>query len=333
MAAGAVASKALAAETAVTTGRTMPRAKASAGTPEKPLPILDRTLRAGQYEWRPDLAPQGSVVFIVSLPDQLCHVYRNGVRIGVSTCSTGKAGHRTPAGVFVILQKNKDHKSNIYNNAPMPNMQRLTWTGIALHAGNLPGYPASHGCVRLPKKFSELIFSITSLGIPVIIADAKTQPEVVVHSGFLLPAQAQAQAAAAMTEAAKLRAPKDVLSAVVSAADRKAIALMDGKVIWESEIDIVDPRKPFGESAFTLLGPAPEGGTYRWMANKLDGSSREVIGKRDEVLARIKVKKIEDQRQMLASAKGQPTLVVTDRQASLNTRTDSDFVIADALVS
>ena len=71
------------------------------------------------------------------------YVYRNGVRIAASTCSTGKLGHRTPTGVFKILQKDKNHHSSTYNNAPMPYMNRLTWSGIALHAGQLPGYPAS----------------------------------------------------------------------------------------------------------------------------------------------------------------------------------------------
>ena len=110
-------------------------------------------------------------MIVISLPEQLVHVYRNGVTIGVSTCSTGKPGNRTPTGVFTILQKNADHYSSTYNNAPMPNMQRLTWRGVALHAGNLPGYPASHGCVRLPKNFSKVLFSVTQLGTPVIIAD------------------------------------------------------------------------------------------------------------------------------------------------------------------
>jgi lipoprotein-anchoring transpeptidase ErfK/SrfK len=312
-----------------------PAAKPPVPAASKPLPsaVDPARLKPGQFEWRPSLAPEGSVVFIVSLPEQIIHVYRNGVRIGVSTCSTGKPGYRTPAGVFVILQKNKDHYSSTYNNAPMPNMQRLTWRGVALHAGNLPGYPASHGCVRLPKKFSEHIFGITTLGVPVIIADAKSQPEVVVHPGLLLPSEAEKVASEAMTEAAKARTAKDVMSAVVSHTDRRALLLIDGKVIWESEIDIVDPRKPFGDHAFTLLGPAPEGGTYRWMANDFRRPSREVVGKRDGVLSRIKVKKLEEQRQYLAAAKGHPTLVVTDRPAGIKTRTDNDFVIADALVS
>jgi hypothetical protein len=88
--------------------------------------------------------------------------------------------------VFSILQKNKDHYSKKYNNAPMPNMQRLTWDGIALHAGNLPGYPASHGCVRLPLEFSKLLFGVTSIGATVVITRSREAPSVV--AGDLLVA-------------------------------------------------------------------------------------------------------------------------------------------------
>ena len=106
--------------------------------------------------------------------EQRVHVYRNGIRIAVSTCSTGKPGPRHADRRFHVLQKDKDHRSSTYNNAPMPNTNRLTWDGIALHAGNLPGYPASHGCVRLPLEFSALLFEVTHLGTPVIIADDTT---------------------------------------------------------------------------------------------------------------------------------------------------------------
>ena len=78
---------------------------------------------------------------MVSLTEQKAYIYRNGIAIGVSTLSSGKKGRETPTGVFSILQKSVDHKSDLYNSAPMPYMQRLTWDGIALHAGNLPGYP------------------------------------------------------------------------------------------------------------------------------------------------------------------------------------------------
>ena len=109
-----------------------------------------KDLKPGEFTWHPDRQPKGPVAVVISIPEQRVHVYRNGVRIAVSTCSTGKPGHETPTGVFVVLQKDKYHKSSTYNDAPMPNMNRLTWSGIALHAGKLPGYPASHGCVRLP---------------------------------------------------------------------------------------------------------------------------------------------------------------------------------------
>jgi lipoprotein-anchoring transpeptidase ErfK/SrfK len=91
---------------------------------------------------------------LISVPEQVMHVYRNGILIGRSTVSTGSTGHATPGGVFSILEKKQEHYSKTYDNAPMPNMQRLTWTGIAMHSGNLPGYPASHGCIRLPFDFS-----------------------------------------------------------------------------------------------------------------------------------------------------------------------------------
>jgi hypothetical protein len=111
-------------------------------------------------------------------------VYRNGVRIGVATVSTGKPGYETPTGLFTILQKKREHYSNLYDDAPMPFMQRLTWGGIALHAGRIPGYPASHGCVRLPYAFSELLFEVTSHGITVVITDQPGQAPMLADPGL-----------------------------------------------------------------------------------------------------------------------------------------------------
>jgi lipoprotein-anchoring transpeptidase ErfK/SrfK len=115
-------------------------------------------LKPGEFIWHPETSKAGPIVMVVSLPEQLAYVYRNGVAIGISTVSTGKKGNETPTGVFTILQKHADHYSNVYNNAPMPYMQRLTWSGVALHAGKLPGYPASHGCVRMPYEFAQLLY-------------------------------------------------------------------------------------------------------------------------------------------------------------------------------
>lgn len=104
---------------------------------------------------------QSGVVITVSLSSQTMHVFRDGVLWRSSPVSTGKKGKRTPTGVFAILQKKRHHRSNLYSNAPMPFMQRLTWSGIAIHAGHLPGYPASHGCIRLPAAFAAELFKIT----------------------------------------------------------------------------------------------------------------------------------------------------------------------------
>ena len=116
-------------------------------------------LAPGTFEWAPERAGPGQLVMVVSLPAQQVHVYRGGVRIGVSTVSTGTASHPTPTGVFEILQKKEMHHSNLYDNAPMPYMQRLTWDGIALHAGRIPGYPASHGCSRISVGASDYLWA------------------------------------------------------------------------------------------------------------------------------------------------------------------------------
>ena len=98
-------------------------------------------------------------------------VYRDGALIAASAISTGSLGRETPTGVFTILEKKVMHRSTTYDNAPMPYMQRLTSKGIAIHAGDLPGYPASHGCIRLPNEFAKLLYGVTEVGTPVMITD------------------------------------------------------------------------------------------------------------------------------------------------------------------
>lgn len=147
----------------------------------------DAALAPGQYEWTPDAASTGPVTVIVSLPAQEVHVYRGDVRIGRSTISSGRPGHDTPVGTFEILEKDRMHHSNKYDNAPMPFMQRLTWDGVALHAGHLPGYPASHGCVRLPMAFAEQLFQVTEKGGRVIVADETNASEAVLYPGDRIP--------------------------------------------------------------------------------------------------------------------------------------------------
>ncbi len=129
-------------------------------------------LRPGQYRWHPDAAPaEGPLAIVVSLPLQRAWVFRGGTLIGVSTVSTGQPGWDTPVGRFTILQKRVDHRSNLYDDAPMPFMQRLTWDGIALHAGQVPAEPASRGCIRLPRPFAQRLYGLTALGTAVVVTD------------------------------------------------------------------------------------------------------------------------------------------------------------------
>lgn len=119
---------------------------------------------------------------MVSLRKQRVFVYDAEEKIAEAPISSGTSGHRTPTGIFTILQKRRTHYSNLYDNAPMPNMQRLTWSGVALHAGHLPGYPASHGCVRLPHSFSKKLFSMTEMGTRVVVTQDPVVPETFSHS-------------------------------------------------------------------------------------------------------------------------------------------------------
>jgi hypothetical protein len=130
--------------------------------------------RPGQFLWEPELAPSGTMTMAIDLARQRAYVYRGGVRIGATAISSGKPGYETPTGTFTVLQKDKDHYSKKYHHAPMPYDLRLTWEGISVHGGHLPGYPASHGCVRLPIAFSRALFNEASLGMMVTITDRES---------------------------------------------------------------------------------------------------------------------------------------------------------------
>lgn len=128
------------------------------------------SLTPGKYLWERDEAA-GPVSILISIPDQKAYVYRADRLVAVSTVSTGKEGNDTPVGVFTILQKKEMHRSNLYDDAPMPFMQRLTWDGVAIHAGRNPGFPASHGCIRVPASFAKKLFQATEVGATVEVTD------------------------------------------------------------------------------------------------------------------------------------------------------------------
>ena len=126
----------------------------------------------------------------------MAHVYSGDRLVGMASVSTGMAGHSTPTGDYPILQKNQWHRSNLYSNAPMPFMQRLTWDGIALHAGHNPGYPASHGCIRLPYAFAQKLFGMTSLGGLVTVTRDRLHPSLTIEQMAAVDAMAKVAAPA-----------------------------------------------------------------------------------------------------------------------------------------
>jgi lipoprotein-anchoring transpeptidase ErfK/SrfK len=128
------------------------------------------SLANGQHLWSKSAAGRPVTRVVVSLADQMAFAYDGDELIGVSTISSGNDSKPTPPGIFPILDKKRLHRSIKYDNAPMPYMQRLDQYGIALHGGHLPGYPASHGCVRLPAAFAARLFAATTVGTPVLIA-------------------------------------------------------------------------------------------------------------------------------------------------------------------
>jgi hypothetical protein len=153
---------------------------------------------------RPAGAP---IMAIVSIKSQEVTIYDSDGWILRAPVSTGQRGRETPAGIFSVLEKEKDHYSNLYDDAYMPNMHRITWSGIALHGGPLPGRPASHGCIRLPYGFAERLFEISPVGMRVIIAPGDATPVEITHPALFSPKPDDGTNAAALaagaTEAAR----------------------------------------------------------------------------------------------------------------------------------
>lgn len=194
-------------------------------------------LKPGQFLWAPQIAPDGPVMLVVSLPSQRAVVYRNGVPIGISTVSTGRRGYETPTGIFVILQKHIEHYSSTYDNAPMPYMQRLTWKGIALHAGNLPGYPASHGCIRLPREFARLLYGVTHRGMTVVVTKRSNVPRVAPIDELITRSPIAINPSATISWNPE-KAPRGPLSVIISAADKRLIVLRNGVAIGSAPVEI-----------------------------------------------------------------------------------------------
>lgn len=250
----------------------------------QPVQTPAAALRDGQWVWAAGSAPQGPILVVVNLDQQLAYAYRNGVLIGWTSVSSGKKGYDTPIGVFHTLQKDKDHRSSIYNNAPMPYTQRLTWGGVALHAGGLPGYPSSHGCVHLPSAFAERLFEVSPLGMTVVVARGARTPLDLQHPLAISPVDPRTgtvEHEPRLTDAEAFRwqpeqSAEGPVSLIVSRADERVIVLRNGVEIGRAKVSIADRQRPFGTHAFvaqeadTPTG-AVAGNPLRWVGVAVPG--------------------------------------------------------------
>jgi len=257
-----------------------------------PVDTLPAQLKPGQWIWGGDNKAMGPIAVIVSLTEQRAYAYRNGILIGVTTISSGKPGHETPTGVFTILQKDKDHHSSKYNSAPMPYQQRLTWDGVALHAGGLPGYPESHGCVHLPSEFARLLFDASNMGMTVVVAEEGSAPAPVVHPGAVIPVDPVSGASTAILPLADgqpynwhpERATSGPVSMVLSRSDHTLLVMRNGVEIGRSSVLLRNPQEQKTGTRAYIVGtgyvPAgaadsPAGQMPSWMVIGVPGHDED----------------------------------------------------------
>src|SRR2546421_2350548 len=234
------------------------------------------SLKAGQYTWEPERAPEGPLLIVASVTEQVAYIYRNGICIARSSVSTGRPGHRTPTGVFTILEKEVHHTSSIYKGAEMPYMERATWGGIALHAGDLPGYPDSHGCIRLPLEFSKLLFGVTMKGATVIIADQHSAPTTTVHPGlfFAQSGQESEPITAAKFDWDPDKSSSGPVSLIISSADKTVYVYRNGVEIGRAGIPNPQVILPLKDLVFTALQGTDAEGHLRWAEVTSTGESK-----------------------------------------------------------
>jgi hypothetical protein len=261
-------------------------------------------LKKGEFLWMADAVTSGPIVMVVSLTEQRAYVYRNGILIGATSVSTGRPGHRTPTGIFTVLQKQKEHRSTIYDGAPMPYMERLTWGGVALHAGGLPGNPESHGCIHLPSEFARELYDMSPPGMTVVIADEATEPTQVTHPGYLVPVSVERgkllEFGPATDQEQSWRpeaSSSGPISIVISRQSRRIVVFRNGIEIGSARIAISGDQ-PFSTHALVLAEGSspiadpyvPDASKYRWLRIGVPGHLSEAGGDPDPAtIARIKI--------------------------------------------
>jgi hypothetical protein len=298
---------------------------AQAHTKGRQVAPFSSTLKPGDYVWHPELSPSGPVVVLVSLPDQISYVYRNGVRIGRSTVSTGKRGKSTPTGVFTILQKKARHTSSIYKGAQMPHMQRLTWTGIALHAGHLPGYPASAGCVRMPIDFAANLYSVTGIGTTVIIADNKSAPNHTVRPGLLFSGKGGTSPATGFAWAPQ-KAPSGPVSIIISTPDRRIYVYRNGVEIGRAPVSGLEAVRLAGTYVYSADSTTNSDGRRDWIYTASVGKKAPDLKKVQERMS-VDPSFAQDVQSLIGPG---ATLILTNAPVSGQTQSGTGFNVLTA---
>jgi hypothetical protein len=247
----------------------------------------------------PEDPPKGPLQIIISIADQRVSLFDNGALIARSSVSTGTQGHPTPLGVFSVISKQRWHRSNIYSAAPMPYMQRLTWSGIALHAGVVPGHPASHGCIRLKNDFAIRLWHLAKRGTRVIIAQDDVQPVEITNPHLFKPKAVSGSPGfqiatvagksistvaathgslvsnAETPEATSLQVPGSApaggvpkkmvpISVFVSRKASKLFVRQGFSPLFDVAVKIENPEEPLGTHVFTAMEFQSEGAAIRW---------------------------------------------------------------------
>jgi hypothetical protein len=291
-------------------------------------------LKKGEFLWMGDAVTSGPLIMVVSISEQRAYVYRNGILIGATTVSTGRPGHLTPTGVFTILQKQKEHRSTIYDGAPMPYMERLTWGGVALHAGGLPGYPESHGCIHLPSEFARLLFGTTSDGMTVVIGTDATAPEQVAHPGYLSPvslSKGLPVVRVPLTPEEEERwhpelSPSGPVSVVLSQGSHRVVVYRNGVEIGRARLSVTGDEPLLDHALVLAEGPSsvpdpyvPDPMKFRWLRIGVPGHLGEAGTQVDPAaLARINIPET-FVRQVNSILIPGATLLVTDEALSSQT--------------
>ncbi len=287
-----------------------PRSYSNGWPPRIAKPPHKRHREAARPEREParEEHPQGPFQIVVEIGRQQVELYGQNGFIARAPISTGMPGHPTPLGVFTVLSKAKWHQSNIYSGAPMPYMQRITWSGIAMHAGPRPGYPASHGCIRLPEDFAIWLFHATKVGARVIVTREPAPPADIASPKLFVPpklaggttkmamsapaapsAAAQPGAAIVMADAAEKSAapaeqkpagPPRPISVFVSRKQNKVFVRQGVTELFDMPVTIADPGRALGTHVYTAMALKDDGKAMRWTVISIPSAYRHVTAKR-----------------------------------------------------